>query len=283
MQKVSMLPPMSFMALGYLIVLLLILLYMNKRIKTSVFNNRILWVFALVITVRAITGVIAVGYTLAMYTQLLDLMAPFFVVLLSATFFKDHIPKFTGAAITLSLIGGVLMLSNRGDLPGIHWSLTSSDWIGISLAAFSSFTLSLYMVILRRSLQHQVAGEMLFLAQAIGLILFSSGLSLVWGEDWGRWLNIGFSDWLAFAAFVLVALLFSNIGQILALKRLSAPFVSSFLTLRLVGAVIGGILVLGENFTSIWQVVGTVIVLVTLTIYMKVSQVNVPEQAVVKQ
>jgi len=128
------------------------------------------------------------------------------------------------------------------------------------------------MVTMRRSLQRQISGEVLFLGQTVALIIFSTCLGFIRHEDWGQWFHIGVLDWVAFASFVIIALFFSNIGQIIALKKLSAPFVSSFLTLRLVGTVICGILVLGENFTSIWQVAGAVIVLVTLSIYMRISR-----------
>jgi drug/metabolite transporter (DMT)-like permease len=273
MQKVSLIPPMTFVTLGYSIVMILLITRMHKYIRPSLLRQPTLWVFAVIVAIRGLTGVLAVGYTKAMYVQLLNLMAPFFVVLLSATFFKDSIPRFTVTAITFSIIGAVLMMSN-GEISGIQWQLSASDWVGIILSAVSSFALALYMIIVRRGLQHALPGEVIFFVQALALVISSFALSMIWHNNWGRWEELGWLDWLVFGCYVVIALLFANTGQILSLKHLSAPLVSSFLSLRLVGTVIGGMIILGEKFTTIWQVIGTIIVLVTLTLYLWFSKIH---------
>lgn len=77
------------------------------------------------------------------------------------------------------------------------------------------------------------------------------------------------ADWLVFAAFSLGVLLGANLGQINALRYLGAPLVSSMLASRLVSALIVGALLLGERLTSLWQLLGAGVVLVTITWYLR--------------
>jgi drug/metabolite transporter (DMT)-like permease len=60
----------------------------------------------------------------------------------------------------------------------------------------------------------------------------------------------------------------ANLGQIVALRRLGAPLVSSLLAWRLVSAMVVGVLLLDERLTSPWQALGAGAVLVTITWYL---------------
>ena len=71
-----------------------------------------------------------------------------------------------------------------------------------------------------------------------------------------------------FAVFTLGVLAGANLGQIGALRHLGAPLVSSLLGWRLVSALIIAGVLLGERLTSLWQVMGALIVLVTITWYL---------------
>jgi drug/metabolite transporter (DMT)-like permease len=61
--------------------------------------------------------------------------------------------------------------------------------------------------------------------------------------------------------------LVANLTQIVALRHIGAPLVSSTMALRLVSALVFGGLVLGERLTSVWQGLGAAVVLVTITWY----------------
>ncbi|MGB9633070.1 MAG: EamA family transporter, partial [Chloroflexaceae bacterium] len=93
-------------------------------------------------------------------------------------------------------------------------------------------------------------------------------ISLLLGEDPGRFAAIGASDWAVFGAFVGFVLLGANVGQIAALRRLGAPRVSSTMAWRLIATLALAALLLGERLTSPWQILGAGIVLVTITIYL---------------
>jgi drug/metabolite transporter (DMT)-like permease len=228
----------------------------------------ILWVFALTVVGRSVTNLLSARYTLATYVQLVNLMMPFLVVLLSATLFRDRIPRFTFPALVLSVLGAVLMMGGEIGAEGFRLALTSSDWLGIALAALSSVFLAFYMVLIRRSFKQALPGEAVFATQIVALVVVMTLSSLIIREDWSQWAALAPTDWLVFAAFVGIALLFANYGQILALKRLSAPAVSGLAPWRLVSALVGSSLLLGERLTSIWQIFGAIIVLLTLSWYL---------------
>lgn len=268
LQTVSDLPSMALLALGNLIALGLIGPLIIPRFGLSVFRSRALWLFALVVVLRSISNLLAARYTLAIYVQLITLMTPFIVVLLSATLFRATIPPATGWAISLSLLGALLMMSSDIGQTGIGLVLTASDWLGIAMALISSVCLAFYMLLVPRTMQDAVPGEAVFVVQLVTLSSSSALLSLALGEDWSRWTQIGMTDWLVFALFILGVLVGANLGQIWSLRQLGAPLVSSLMAWRLISTLLMAALLLGERLTSLWQGLGALIVLVTVTWYL---------------
>ncbi len=268
LQTVSLLPSMSLLVVGSGVALLALLLLLRPHLERRIFRSRLLWLFMAVLITRAITNLLAARFTLAIYVQLTNLMTPFLVVLLSATLLRERIPPYTGRAITLALIGALLMLSGHVGESGRAFALGPDDWLGIGLALASSLALALYMILVRRSVQHRIPGEAILVVQLATILTVSLPLSLLLGEDWGQWQQLESSDLLILAAFSLGVLLGANVGQVSALRRLGAPMISSLLAWRLVSALFFAALLLGERLTSIWQGVGALIVLVTITWYL---------------
>lgn len=268
LQTVSHLPSMSLLTLGYLFVLPVLAVVVWPRMDKRFLRLRLLWLFAVIVVVRAITNLLASRYTLAIYVQLVTLMTPFVVVLLSRVLLREPIPPYTGRAITLSSMGALLMMSGNIGEVGVHLALTPTDGLGIALAFVSTFSLAVYMIIVRRTVLDDVPDQAILLVQVVTLFGTSALLSLLLGEDWSRWRTIGPTDWLVFAAFSLGVLLVANMSQIKALQHLGAPLVSSLLAWRLVSALLVAALLLGERLTSPWQGIGALIVLVTITWYL---------------
>jgi len=268
LQTVSHLPSMSLLAVGNALVLTVLGVTVLRRMELSVFRSPVLWVFPLIVVSRSVTHLLATRFTLAIYVQLITLMTPFLVALISTTFFREPLPRYTGRAITLSLVGALLMMSGDFSQSGVRPVLTPTDGWGIGLALVSSLFLAMYMIIVRRTVQHQVPAETVFVVQLAAIVGITGVLSLLVGEDWSRWGAMGVADWLVFAAFTLGVLVGANLGQIGALRRLGAPLVSSLLPWRLVSALVVAGLLLGERLTSVWQVFGALVVLVTLTWYL---------------
>jgi len=268
LQTVSGLPSMSLLAVTNGTVLILLLLFLRSRLDFSYFRLRVLWLFALVVVLRSITNVLAARFTLAVYVQLITLMTPFIVALFGATLFREKTPPYTIPAIVFSLIGALLMMSNRLSQAGIAIALTSTDLLGIVLALLSATFLALYMLLVRHTVRHHVPGEAIFMVQLVTIVAVTTTLSLILGEDWHRWQILGRNDWLAFASFSLLIFFGANITQINALQRLGAALVSSMLAWRLVVALLLGAWILGERLTSGRQFFGAALVLITITWYL---------------
>jgi drug/metabolite transporter (DMT)-like permease len=268
MQTNSQLPSMSLLALGNLAGLIIISLLLWPRLHRYSFHHPLLWLFATIVVLRGVTNFLAARYTLSIYVQLITQMTPFLVALLSLTLLRERLPRYTGRAITLCLAGAVLMMSGNIDLTQALPDPNRLDWLGITLALVSSLALACYMLLVRHSARRAVPGEAMNVIQLLALFAFSLPASLALGEDWSRYLALETVDWLVFATFVLGVLVMSNLGQVGALRRLGAPLVSSLLAWRLVGALIIGAFLLNERLTSLWQILGAVLVLVTTSWYL---------------
>ncbi len=268
LQTVSKLPSLSLLAFGNLLPLTVMLIGVFPRVDKRAFRQPILWVFALVVASRSITNLLAARYTLAIYVQLITLLTPFIVALLSATLFRDIIPRYTGRAMTIALIGAIMMMSGKMGRGGVTLALGPSDRIGIGLALASSFFLAMYMILVRRTVRHQVSGEAVFIVQLIALVTIATVTSRLLGEPWSRWREIGRSDWLVFAVYSAGIFLGANVLQISALRHLGAPLVSSLLASRLISALLVAALLLNERLTTLWQAAGALIVFVTITWYL---------------
>jgi drug/metabolite transporter (DMT)-like permease len=268
LQTVSHLPSMSLLTLGYLLVLPVLAVVVLPHVDRRFLRLRVLWLFAVIVVLRGITNLLAARFTLAIYVQLITLMTPFLVALLNTIFLREPIPPYTGRAIMLSSVGALLMMSGNMGRTGMQLALTPSDWIGIALASISTFFLAMYMIVVRRTVLDDVPGQAVLFVQVVTLLGTSALLSFLLGEDWSRWRVIGPNDWLIFGTYSLGVLLGANTSQISALRHLGAPLVSSLLAWRLVSALLVAALLLGERLTSHWQVVGALIVLVTITWYL---------------
>ena len=268
LQTISLIPSMSLLFVGTIMALLGLLLLTRPQIDLSFFRSRLAWTFMIVIAIRVITNLLAVRFTLAIYVQLITLMTPFLVALLSASLLRDRIPPYTGRAIIITTIGAILLMSGGIGQAESGFSLETDDWIGIGLALTGSLSLALYMILIRRSTRFNISGEGMLLIQLLTILVVSLPISLILGEDWGRWGQLETADWIIFGAFTFVVLLGANLGQISALRHLGAPMVSSLLAWRLVSALFFATILLGERLTSIWQLLGVIIVLLTVTWYL---------------
>ncbi|MFV9503310.1 MAG: DMT family transporter [Oscillochloridaceae bacterium umkhey_bin13] len=272
LQTVSMLPSMAILALGNLIALLVFLPFIWGRITPTFLRSHVIWAFALVVVLRAITNVLAARFTLAIYVQLITLMTPLIVALLSFGLFRERLPRFIWPAIGLSLFGSLLMMSGEIGGHGVSLALAGGDLLGIGLALVSALSLSAYMILVPRTVKDAVSGEAVLLVQLVALTATTGVISLIIGEDWGRFAVIGTNDWMAFLGFVIFVLLGANLTQISALRHLGAPLVSSTMAWRLVATMILAALLLGERLSSLWQIVGAAIVLLTITAYLRMQR-----------
>jgi drug/metabolite transporter (DMT)-like permease len=269
LQTVSAIPSMALLSLGNLLALLVFAPMALRRVHPRFLRSRAIWAFTLVVVLRAITNVLSARFTLAVYVQLITLLTPLVVALLSAALFRERLPRFTWPAIALSLVGSLLMMGGDIGGHGLSLALSGGDLLGIGLATVSMFCLSFYMILVPRTVKDAVPGEAVLLIQLIALTVTTGLISLFIGEDWGRYLALSPQDWVAFGAFVVFVLLGANLAQITALRHLGAPLVSSTMAWRLVATLAIAALLLSERLTSLWQALGALIVLATITAYLQ--------------
>jgi drug/metabolite transporter (DMT)-like permease len=268
LQTVSGIPSMALLSLANLIAVLIYAPFVVRLISLRHLRSRTLWALALIVVMRSITNLLAARYTHAIYVQLITLMTPLLVAVLSAGLFRERLPPYTPQAIGLSLVGALLLMSGDLGAGRLSLALGTSDWLGIGLAFTSTCCLAGYMILVPRTMRDAVPGETVLLVQLSSLLLTTSAISLITGEDWGHYTTLGPIDWAAFLGFTLFVQLGANLGQVASLRKLGAPLVSSTMAWRLVSTLAIAALVLGEHLSSIWQVLGAVIVLATISAYL---------------
>lgn len=269
LQTVSGVPSMALLAAANFIVLIVASILFWRRIDKDIFRLPIVWLFGLMVVIRGVSNLLATRYTLATYAQLIYLMTPFVVAILSRLFLHEKLPRYLFRALGISLVGVLLVMSVSLSDMGMETAVSRNDLLGISLALVSTLSLALYMILTRRISNPKASGEGLLIVHLISLFSFAFLTSLLFGEDWHSWATLGPIDWLVFGFICFGILLGANLGQIRSIQRLGAPLVSSMMPIRLVSALIFAVLLLHERLTSIWQFIGAAIVILTLTWFLR--------------
>jgi len=268
MQTVAGLPGLALVGLSTLVAFLIMSWKLIPKIDKRYWSSKTLWFMVAIVIVRTILLIFATRFTKAYIVQLINLLAPFLVVLLNRVFVRSPLPQYTIPAISLSLFGSVLMIfGGLVDQP-LALLLTNQDLVGITFAFFATFGIAAYMMIVKRGQQIGLPFEIVYISQVGTLMVMMPLLSLSLGEDWSLF---GKMDWIAGIALVVNAVgveVGCKIGNISVLRALGAPLVSSMLAVRLVAALFLGWFILGERLDSALQWVGALIVVLTVTGYL---------------
>ena len=262
------LPSFALLAVSDTIAFSIMAWRMIPKIKKHFWRSKTLWLMVATVIVRTILQTLALRMTKAYIVQLINLLAPFFVVLLNRIFTSSPLPKFTLSAISLSVIGGVLMLYGGSQGPLIQPVFSSGDGIGILLAFLGTFGIAAYMMIVKRGQQIGLPFEVVYISQIGSMMLFMSLLSFTFGENWSSFAKM---DWRAVLALLINGVgveVGCKLGNITVLRKLGAPLVSSMLAVRLVAALILGWFILGEQLSSLVQWGGIFLVVITITAYL---------------
>lgn len=271
LQTVSHLPSLSILVLAYGLPLLFLGVIVVPRLSHHVYRSPLLWLFGLVSLIRSLTNQFAARYTLSIFVQLVTQTTPFWVVLLSAWLLSEAVPRYTKRAIALTFMGSALMMWESlagGWMLGWGGNNGRFDTLGILLAILSSLALAAYMLIVRRSRDANLPSEAILLMQFFITSSSSAVLSTLLQEDWRGWLTIGPWDIIAFLGLSVGVFILANLSQIVAIRHIGAPLVSSLMSWRLLSTFAIGALFLDERFTSPWQVAGMLIVFATISWYL---------------
>jgi len=269
LQTVTELPTFMFMAVVGIpfSIVFIVQLFQGKYSRQLL--TRAMWMMVIAAIMRTFFGNLGARFTLASFVQLFALMTPFIVVFLNGIFFKEKLPKFTIWATVLCTVGAVLMLSSDLTNQGLSFQFTSGDILGIVFAIIAAIATALYLLSVRQAVRYNNLSPVLILSfQTIAISSIALICSLIVGESLEPWRRLSLADWGIIAIFSLIVVIGSNALQILALKFVSAPVVTSMMAWRLVVTLILGYLILGERLESVTQIVGAVLVALTVTWYL---------------
>ena len=265
-QTVGRVPPLIMTGMANGIATAVLLIFVVPRMRHFLPKPRDLAIFGSVVVLRSLSNVFAVRFTGAINVQLVSLMTPFIVALLSMPLLGEKLPRFTIPAVFLSVAGSILLITSDAG-KGTAFNLSRNDILGLCLAFVSALLLAIYMITIRRVVRSETSAETLGTFQALVLFLFMTMGSLVVREDWGALARLPARGWMAIAAFGLGVILAGTLIQNSVLKHIRASFYTVMLAWRLVSTTILAALILGERLTSLWQGLGALIVMSTVTFY----------------
>lgn len=268
LQAVAGLPSLALIAASDIVAFSIMSWQVLPKIPRKFWRSKTLWLMVSVVLIRTILQTFALRYTKAYIVQLINLLAPFLVVILNQFFIRAPLPRFTIFAITFTIIGGILMVLGGLVNEPMQALLSSDDLIGILLAVLGTLGIAAYMTLVKRSRKIGLPFRIVYISQILSMTVVMSVLSIGLGEDWTLFLTI---DWRTILAFLSIAIgveIGCKLGNIAVLRKLGAPLVSSMLALRLVAALFLGWFVLGERLDSGLQWVGALIVVSTITWYL---------------
>ena len=229
-------------------------------------RERVLWLFALIVALRAVTNLLSIALTKAVWVQLINIMAPFPVALLGVWVFGQSIPRYTYQALVLSTLGAALMLVQ--DWSHIGADITQNDALGLLMALVSMLAFAFYYQLIRRSHVRDVTSGLIMFQQGLSMATAFLILTVVTGEDWNAWTSVSTGGWLAVLAVIFVVQVGGNLSQIIAVGGVTPALITSFMALRLISALVLGWLILGEQLVSPTQWLGAALVVGTVTVYL---------------
>jgi len=271
-QTVVGLPSLGTVAVGDLLAFSIMAWFTIPKVDKAFWRSRTLWLMVAIVIFRTVFWTLSGRFTQPYLAQMVNLLAPFFVVLFDRVVNKARLPKFTLPAITLSLVGGLLLIfGGLQDAPMVS-VLTQSDWIGLGMALLATFGIAAYMVIVKYGQQIGLPFEAVYISQVGALGVVGVILSLIFRENWSGFLTLDWKSVLVILFYAFVMEIGVKIGHITVIRKLGAPLVSSMLAVRLVAAIFFGWLLMGERPQSLLQWIGAGIVVLTITWYL--SQQN---------
>lgn len=268
LQAVKGMPSLAIVALSDLVAFSIMSWQVLPKIEKRSWRSKTLWMMVAVVVLRTIFLTLAVRFTKVYIVQLINMLAPFIVVLLNRFFMKTPLPKLTLPAIIFSTVGGGLMVFGGLVNQPLDLLWNVEDSLGTLFAFLGTFGIAAYMMIVKHGEQIGLPFEIVYISQIGSMMVVMTVLSLGLGEDWSALLTVDWRSGLAFLVNAVGVEIGCKLGNITILRKLGAPLVSSMLAVRLVAALMLGWVILGERLENILQWGGAVLVIVTVTWYL---------------
>jgi drug/metabolite transporter (DMT)-like permease len=244
---------------------------LGPRIKLRGIPFKEMLILAFIVVARGLTNLYASKFTYATTVQLFSLLAPFVVAWISKRLYKESLPRYTIAALILSLAGSAAMIYGAGPAGGGAGAASAAaagrNALGIGLAAVSGLLLAFYMLFIKEESKKGRSAETLAFIQFASLAVCMGTGSLAVGESWKPWLSLAPSGIAAYLTFAFGVLLIGTVIQNNAIRNLGAPTYSTLQAWRLLSTIAYSWLLLGEGIETFWQGAGTFTVMATITWY----------------
>jgi drug/metabolite transporter (DMT)-like permease len=279
------------------------------NLKELILGNWLIIVWSIVTMIRVCFIVAATSYTAAVFVQLIALCAPFLTAIFGFLFLREKMSKTGIIALIFIVVGGVLVIlggfnQNKQESGyKFYWTINFSAFaqnfelmnlLGMLFAFLSTLCLVVSTLMVRAAAAttsvstdvseestsklkkfltrytKKYSSEDFFLAQMISVSTLIVIPSLIF-EDWSVWLQMKPIDCGMMAIRVItISILATQLGFI-GIQRLGAANATSILAVRLISALALSGFVLGEWLNNIWQIVGSVVVIVTVTSFLLIQ------------
>jgi drug/metabolite transporter (DMT)-like permease len=225
------------------------------------------WVLCGLVAMRSVSKLLAVQFTLASYVQLIDLSVPFFTAIIAALLLQESVPSKTLTALGVTGLGSFLVITVNP--LAIQLPNGAADLLGVALALVSSLMMASGVVYTRYLTNKRLNPAGVFFQQVFSTAVVYILLSLLNAESWQPFTSLSASAWAVFALLTVFGLIGGGLSQVFAISRINTTLFSTLLSWRLVAAIGLGWILLGERLTSLWQLLGIVMVILTLTLYLR--------------
>lgn len=226
-------------------------------------------VLAVSLGVLAAGAVSASRLTSAYWVQLIFTTSPLMTALIGSSITHEAWPPRLLETLALTMFGAALVVA--GGLRSTSYTMTWSDPLGMLVAFAATVGISVYFVWVSKTAAWLSEDAILYI-NYFSVFSFAPLASAIF--EGGRWSSI-----LHWSALDWAALLYDGAGvygiakflQMLVVRRLGANVYSMFISLRVVSAIAGSYLILGERIGSALEAVGCLVVVFSVSWYLWVQ------------
>lgn len=249
---------------GAAVVLLAPYVFYKMRLRVFLLKN--LWVLVLAWAPAQIASFYSAQFTYSYYLKLIDLTTPFFVAIIARGFLKKSLPPYTLPAMIVAALGAATSLSGQL-MNGDQLTFVNEDLLGMGLGFTSAFCVACGLVFYQ-TVETKFPSEAIFWLQNLSVFCITFPLSMGVDPSWAEtWRGLTTQDGI----ILFLQILFFMIGlmlQIIAIRGLGAPLVSTVMAWGFVVALLFGMSPLLNEQVNTLNIVGALIVTVTVTAYL---------------
>lgn len=217
----------------------------------------------------AVSFVVALRYLSSVYVQLIILLVPFVVSLLTKVALKSTLPPYTVPALVISAAGSFVALF--GDILVADASFVSSEWLGLGMAFVATVTLALVFLYIGSVSGEDGDKDSIPLECISSLSILPAGLlAIVVSLPTGTWepvLSLSPLGWIVWALYSFGCVVFL-MALFHGIRLVGATMSATLLPWRLVVAVLLGSSPLLREHISTYNIIGMSVVVVTLGLYL---------------